>query len=39
MLEQKKYYEKCADKNLFENKKALQSFQDILIKVYKNNKS
>tara|TARA_Y100000591_G_scaffold291418_1_gene277932 strand:- start:320 stop:871 length:552 start_codon:yes stop_codon:yes gene_type:complete len=39
MLEKKKYYEECADKNLFENKKALKSFQDTLVNVCKNNQS
>ena len=35
MLESKKYYSECADKDLFENKKALQSFQKILLEIVK----
>ena len=35
MLENKKYYSECADKDLFENKKALQSFQKILLEIVK----
>ena len=34
-LEIKKYYAECADKNLFQNKNALQSFQKILLEVVK----
>jgi len=33
MLEKKKYYAQSADKNLFENKNALESFQKILIEI------
>ena len=36
MLERKKYYADCADKNLFENKGALQSFQKILLNIVNN---
>jgi hypothetical protein len=33
MLEKKKYYAQSADKNLFENKNAFESFQKILIEI------
>jgi len=35
ILERKKYYAKCAEKNLFENEKALQSIEKILINIVK----
>ena len=35
LLELKKYYAECAEKYLFENKKALKSFQDIMISIVK----
>ena len=35
LLERKKYYAECAEKNLFENNEALKSFQNILINIVK----
>ena len=35
MLERKKFYERCADKNLFENDKAIESIEKILIDIIK----
>ena len=37
LLEMKKYFAGCADKNLFENKEALKSFQNLLISIAKKN--
>ncbi len=37
LLEIKKYYSKCAEKNLFENKEALKSFQNVIIDITKKN--
>ena len=37
LLEMKKYYSKCAEENLFENKEALKSFQNIMIGITKKN--
>ncbi len=36
MLDNKKYYSECADKSLYENKEALQSFQKIILDLVKN---
>ena len=33
LLEMKKYYSECAEKNLFENKEALKSFQNVIIEI------
>ena len=35
ILERKKFYQKCADKNLFENEKAIRSIENILINISK----
>mgnify|MGYP001172320272 CR=1 FL=1 len=37
LLEMKKYYSKCAEENLFENKEALKSFQNLIIDIAKKN--
>ena len=37
LLELKKYYAECAEKNLFENKEALKSFQNVIIDIVKKN--
>ena len=37
LFEMKKYYSECAEKNLFENKEALKSFQNVLIGITKKN--
>ena len=37
LLEMKKYYSECAEKNLFENKEALKSFQNVMISIAKKN--
>ena len=37
LLELKKYYSECAEKNLYNNRDALKSFQNILIKIAKKN--
>ena len=37
LLEMKKYYSECAEKNLFENKEALKSFQNVIISIAKKN--
>ena len=37
LLEMKKYYSECAEKNLFENKEALKSFQNVIIEIAKKN--
>ena len=37
LLEMKKYYSECSEKNLFENKEALKSFQNVIISIAKKN--